>query len=111
MQMFQSCSSLETPPPLKNLKKVKDTFAMFQLCSSLKTVPLYDLDTVDTVQGMFNNCRNVESGTYALFMKLNSQTPPPSTYRWCFQNCGVNTTTGQAELQQIIDAGGQWWTK
>jgi hypothetical protein len=50
---------------------------------------------------MFWDCYNVESGALALYQQASSQARPPAYHYYTFYKCGINTTTGAAELAQI----------
>jgi len=50
---------------------------------------------------MARNCRNVQSGALALYNQASTQANPPTNHTLAFQNCGVDTQTGAAELAQI----------
>ena len=103
--MFQGCTSLTTVP-LFDTRSVTRMPSMFSNCTSLTAVPLLDTSRVQYMTYMFNNCRNVASGAYALYQQASSQSTPPTNYSGCFTNCGVDTTTGAAELAQIPSTWG-----
>ena len=98
--MFNRCSAL-TSAPLFNTSSVTSMEYMFSNCSALKTVPLFNTSSVVFMSGMFENCTNVQSGALALYQQASTQANPPSSHTKTFYNCGVNTTTGAAELAQI----------
>lgn len=98
--MFQACTSL-TSVPLFNTHNVTYMGEMFQQCRALTTVPLLDTSSVTDVIYMFQNCTAVESGSFALYSQMSTQTTPPSSHSACFRNCGSGTTTGAAELARI----------
>ena len=100
--MFYNCTSL-TSVPLFDTSSVTNIEYMFNNCSSLTTVLLFNTSSVVFMAGMFENCKNVQSGALALYQQASTQTNPPSKHTGTFKNCGVNTTTGAAELAQIPD--------
>ena len=100
--MFDSCNSL-TSVPLFDTSSVTNMDVMFRNCASLTSVPLFNTSSVVSMRGMFEDCKNVQSGALALYQQASTQTNPPSKHTGAFRNCGVNTTTGAAELAQIPD--------
>lgn len=99
--MFSGCTSLTTVP-LFDTSSAIEMYNMFAGCTSLTTVPLFDTSACnDSMDRMFYNCTNVESGALALYNQASSQTTPPSNHGYAFRYCGSNTTTGRAELAQI----------
>ena len=98
--MFDNCSSLTTVP-LFNTSSVTNMQYMFYRCFSLASVPLFDTSSVTNMEYMFENCKKVQSGALALYRQASTQANPPSGHARTFRNCGVNTTTGAAELAQI----------
>lgn len=98
--MFYNCTSLATVS-LFDTSNVTTMKSMFYNCSSLTTVPLFDTSKVTNMNEMFYNCYKVESGALALYQQASSQTNPPSSHNRTFTQCGINTGTGQAELDQI----------
>ena len=103
--MFDGCTSL-TSVPLFDTSNVTDMSYMFSLCNSITIVPLFNTYKVTNMSGMFAQCRNVQSGALALYQQASTQTNPPSEYDSTFLNCGLNTTTGAAELAQIPSSWG-----
>jgi surface protein len=108
---FAACSSLESLP-LFDTSHVKRFFngtrvaGLCTNCTSLKSIPLLDTSSATNVYSMFNGCTAVESGALALYQQMSTQTTPPTTYTYCFTNCGSGTTTGAAELAQIPTSWG-----
>ena len=98
--MFYNCTSL-TSVPLFDTSSVTNIEYMFNKCSSLTTVLLFNTSSVVFMAGMFEDCKNVQSGALALYQQASTQANPPSKHTGTFKNCGVNTTTGAAELAQI----------
>lgn len=89
-----------------NTTGVTNMTSMFRNCSSLTNVPLFDTNSATNMSYMFKDCTAVQSGALALYQQASSQSTPPTTYTGCFTNCGVNTTTGAAELAQIPTSWG-----
>lgn len=98
--IFLNCTSL-TSVPLFNTSMVTSMYSMFDGCSSLTSVPLLNTSSVINMDSMFLDCKNVQSGALALYRQASTQTNPPRDHSRTFKNCGVNTTTGAAELAQI----------
>ena len=98
--MFDGCSTLESVP-LFNTSNVVYMTGMFSSCSSLKTVPLFNTSSVVYTNGMFAYCYNVQTGAYALYQQMSTQTTPPIYHDNTFYGCGSNTVSGAAELAQI----------
>ena len=105
--MFYECSNLETVQ-LFDTSNVTDMYAMFQNCSSLETVPLFDTSNVSDMSYMLYGCVMVQHGALALYQQASSQQNPPSSYTYCFDNCGANTQTGIDELYEIPSSWGGW---
>lgn len=103
--MFEGCSSL-TSIPLFNTSNVTNMLSMFHYCSSLTYIPLFNTSKVTIMVGTFYNCNKVESGALALYQQASTQTNPPTDHQDTFLNCGINTTTGSAELSQIPSSWG-----
>ena len=103
--MFSNCDSL-TSVQLFNTSSVTTMQNMFSHCSSLTSVPLFDTSSVTNMNNMFGSCTRVESGALALYNQASSQTTPPSKHTRTFYLCGLNTTTGAAELAQIPSSWG-----
>lgn len=99
-QMFRGCSSLTTVPTF-NTSKVTNMSQAFQNCSSLQTVPLFTTSKVTNISEAFDGCYSVNSGAYALFVRMILQSPMPTYHSYTFQNCGVNSTSGSLELWGI----------
>lgn len=98
--MFSACTYL-TSVPLFNTHNVTYMGEMFRQCRAITTVPLFDTSSVTEVDYMFMDCTAVESGAFALYSQMSTQTTPPASHSSCFRNCGSGTTTGAAELAQI----------
>lgn len=97
---FDYCISLITVP-LFDTSNVTNMGYMFDRCTSLTSIPLFNTSKATTMTYMFDKCTNVQSGALALYQQASTQTTPPSSHVKTFYNCGSNTTTGAAELEQI----------
>ena len=100
--MFIGCASL-TSVPLFDTSNVESMRVMLQACASFTYIPLFDTSKVIHVVRMCKDCINIQSGALALYQQLSTQTKPPTYYLDAFENCGINTETGAAELAQIPD--------
>lgn len=100
--MFDMCFSLSNVG-LFDTHNVTRMDYMFARCSSLRSIPLFDTSSVTNMTWMFNGCANVESGAYALYQQASSKTDQP-VHDYTFRDCGINTTTGAAELAQIPES-------
>lgn len=109
--MFARCLSLEQPPDINthNALYMDRMFEMYDFGASplnpfpskLKTLPNYDYSSLtSSVQSMFRNAINVESGITREYNKLRSISGI-TNHRNCFRDCGTNTASGSAELAQI----------
>lgn len=131
-QMFYNCTSLITVP-LFNTSKVTKMFNMFRwdnnlisvplfdtsnvtefdyvfaTCTSLTSIPLFDTSKMVNVKSCFESCVSVNTGILDLYNRMINQTNPPTSYDYCFHNCGRNSTTGAAELAQIPNEWKDVW--
>lgn len=105
--MFLNDSSLEHLPAL-DTHNVYEFQNMCSGCTSLREVPLLDTSScIDDGEGdcqcMFKDCVSVEHGALALYEQMVSQGSYPANRLRAemFRDCGINTTTGAAELAQI----------
>lgn len=98
--MFAGCSSL-TSVALFDTSNVQTMLGMFDSCTALTAVPLFNTYSVTQMSYMFDGCYNVETGALALYRRASTQANPPTSHTKTFHGCGVNTTTGTAELAQI----------
>lgn len=99
-RMFAECAFLTTVP-LFDTSNVTNMERMFYACSSLTTIPLFNTYNVTNMMFTFYQCTRVETGALALYQQASSQANPPIFHEATFRNCGVNTVTGAAELEQI----------
>jgi hypothetical protein len=102
--LFQYCSGLSTVA-LFDTRNVTNFRAMFEGCRSLQRIPLFPTDSCTNCRSCFNDCSNVEGGALALYNQLSSQSGI-TDYANTFTNCGSNTVTGLAELNQIPTSWG-----
>ncbi len=98
--MFSACHSLTTVP-LFDTSNVTDMGSMFYGCDGLQSIPLFDTSSATYTSSMFQGCFNVQSGALALYQQASTQATPPNSHRRMFSDCGIDTTTGAAELAQI----------
>ena len=107
--LFERCEDLESCVVF-DTSNVTNMQLMFDECKNLKNVPLLNTSKLDEFNGanfLFNGCYKVESGALAMYNQLSQQYPVPSHNSYTFANCGRDTETGLAELQQIpTDWGG-----
>ena len=102
---FNNCVSL-TSVPLFDTSSTTNTSFMFRGCTSLTSVPLFDTSNVTNMGSMLNGCTKVEGGSLALYQQASTQETPPTSHTDTFKNCGIDTTTGAAELAQIPTSWG-----
>lgn len=98
--MFAESTNLTTVH-LFNTSNVTDMSYMFAFAVSLTAIPPLDTSNVTNVYSICSECTKVESGALALYKQLITQEITPDSYEEAFTNCGVDTATGLAELQQI----------
>lgn len=92
-----------TSLPLFDTSNVTTIQMMCGECHNLTSVPLLNTSKVIDMDGAFEDCYNVQSGALALYQQASTQANPPRQHTHAFHLCGINTTTGQAELAQIPD--------
>ena len=98
--MFENSSTLGYCPVF-DISNVTDCANMFAQCNSLTHVPLFDMRSCTDSSGMFSNTRNVQSGSYALYEHASTKAIPITYHSSMFTNCGIDTGSGAAELNQI----------
>ena len=103
--MFDVCIRL-TSVPLFDTSKAEYMEEMFFNCVSLTSIPLFDTSSCTNMELMFHYCHQVQSGALALYQQASTQSIPPVQYNDAFKDCGINTPTGLAELQQIPSSWG-----
>ena len=79
---------------------------MFFDCESLKQIRQYNINLVTDVNSMFTSCRKVQSGIIEMYNNLLTRGSAITNHDKCFQNCGVDTVEGSAELAQIPSSWG-----
>lgn len=103
--MFRGCTALTTFPALY-IGRATTAASMFSGCTALSAVPALNVGAtastkyLQDVVDMFNGCRAVASGALDLYTALSGLSSMYIHYR-CFKDCGIDTTTGAAELAQI----------
>lgn len=103
--MFDECTGL-TSIPENSLNNVTAVSYMFRRCTGLTSIGNNSFNNVYEAQGMFYGCTRVEHGALALYNKWIAGGKVISHIN-TFTDCGKDTTTGLAELQQIpVDWGG-----
>lgn len=100
MRDFLNSSRIKRSP-LYDTSNATDLGYMFNSCSNLVEVPLLDTSSCTDMHNMFNTCRNVESGALALYQQASTQSTEVTDHGGTFYNCGRDTVTGRAELDQI----------
>lgn len=101
LSLFAGCTSLTAVTNVFDTSVVREMARMFWECTSLTAVPLFNTERTETMQDMFFGCVNVETGALALYQQASTQANPPTNHKWCFTDCGRNTSSGAAELAQI----------
>lgn len=103
--LFNNCKSL-TQIPILDYTHATNTEAMFEGCTGLTKINHISIPNVITCATMFKDCVNVESGALKLYQELSALGNQIDRHEECFKNCGINTSTGLAELQQIPQSWG-----
>lgn len=100
--MFAICPLLEEAPSFMS-GTVTSMSTTFFRCTSLTAIPAINVASVDDATRAFYNCRVIPSGILAMYQALSStgKVDPTTRHDQCFYNCGIDTTTGAAELAQI----------
>lgn len=99
--MFYNCEWLNKTE-LFDSSNATTMESMFEGCTSLSAIPLIPTNSVTNVSNMFKNCVAVETGISAMYSQLSANASITS-HSECFNNCGVNTVQGAAELALIPD--------
>ena len=100
VKMFNECHALEQIPNFDTSETV-DMRSMCYECNSLVEIPLINTQSVTSVTQTFYKCNSVSGGALDLYNQMSTQANPPSYHNLTFYNCGIDTTTGAAELAQI----------
>lgn len=105
--VFSQCTSLTRVADFTTTSNVTNFQAMFKLCSSLTNVPSVNITSATNAMYMFWDCPGVQSGALSLYQQLSSHSWPAYTKShnvgcvYTFKNCGTDTVSGLAELNQI----------
>lgn len=95
------CNYQLTSIPVINTSNVTNMVDAFYGCG-LTTISQIDVSSVTNVDQMFGWCTRVESGILDMYNTL-SNLPTVPYHDETFSRCGIDTTTGTAELAQIPD--------
>lgn len=100
--MFDHCPLLEEAPSFMS-GTVTSMSTLFYGCTSLTAIPAINVANIEDATRAFYNCRAIPSGILAMYQALSStgKVDPTTGHDQCFYNCGIDTTTGAAELAQI----------
>ena len=74
---------------------------MFRYCIGLTSIVPIQCSTVINVGGMFDNCTEIEDGALDQYNWFNTYCVNITNHSGTFTNCGSNTQTGLADLNQI----------
>lgn len=74
---------------------------MFTNCTGLTLITPIQCPTVQNVGGMFQGCTNVEEGALAQYNWFSTYALNINNHSGTFTDCGSDTVTGLAELDQI----------
>lgn len=105
-QMCKTCTALKKVTISGDTSNVTSIAYMFDGCTLLKFVPLFDTPKVSNAGYVLNGCRKIERGALALYTQLSTKANPPTYYVDAFKDCGADTASGLAELQQIPTSWG-----
>lgn len=73
----------------------------FRNCRSLTYMPMLDVSRVIQCPGMFYGCHNIAGGMLDVYDVLKVNCVWSSSHEQAFTGCGIDSTTGRAELMQI----------
>lgn len=96
--LFNSCTGLTTLPEM-NLSKANSINYMFAYCSNITNVPNMVIPSVTKADSLFDQCVSVESGALELYNYMKAS--GVKSHSGTFRDCGINTVSGSAELEQI----------
>ena len=122
-QMFRDCVMLESVPDF-DLQDSRYAYEMFSNCRSLKALPAMQVSKIGhpyyydghwlsetlAMHYMFRDCKNAASGITAMYTALSTNGydtaaqeagTTPCTHDRTFENCGVDSPTGSAELANV----------
>lgn len=105
LQMMKDCRAL-TSVPLFNTSSVTTFNSFMSGCWNVTSLPLFNTSAATNLEYAFYYCKKVESGALALYQQASTQSNPPSSYSYCFYQCGSDTTTGLQDLNQIPTSWG-----
>ena len=74
---------------------------MFRYCTGLTSIVPIQCSNVVNVGGMFDNCTEIEDGALDQYNWFNTYGVNIENHSGTFTNCGSNTQTGLADLDQI----------
>lgn len=101
-EMFAQSHVVHVCPGIR-LQPNRSAEHMFRNCQTLVEIPIFDWDYVPgQIYEMFANDRNVMYGMTRLYDNWSTI----EYHDACFRDCGVNTTTGAAELAQLPSSWG-----
>jgi hypothetical protein len=83
------------------LKLTGDSGYAFRNCRSLTYMPLLDVSSVNNCTEMFKGCVNIAGGILDVYDVLKVNCASYGLHVQAFTGCGINSTTGRAELMQI----------
>jgi hypothetical protein len=75
---------------------------MFYGCEALGRITAMDMENAQNVDEMFCDCYHVSTGALQLYQYL-SGISGISSHNRCFHYCGIHSSSGEAELDQIPD--------
>lgn len=102
--MCNNCTSLTYVSTFNTINVTNFGYA-FNNCTSLKKIPQFNTANANAVSNMFYGCRKVESGALSIYRQLSTQAYQPN-HDDTFTDCGIDTATGLAELEQIHTSWG-----
>ena len=98
VSMFSGCSSLTDLPKL--VVGEASLTQLFKNCTGLRKIPEFVFKgNLFFSDEAFEGCINVESGILRLYNQIKNM--PSFSHENFFKDCGTNTQSGQAELNQI----------
>jgi hypothetical protein len=103
-QWFYWCQNLRRIS-LFDTSKTVNMLNMFVYCHTLEEIPPFDMSSCTNAWNIFRACSSVKSGALESYRRLSTNGLEVTHYD-AFLECGINTTTGLAELQQIPQSWG-----
>lgn len=95
--LFRDCTSLVGFTITGDLSNVASIQTMCEGCTRLQKIPGIQV-APNTCGHAFDGCVNVQ---YGILRMYNTLVTSATSYSGTFQNCGVNTAAGSAELAQV----------